>query len=73
MESLVRVGFGARGFIYFLMGLIAFQVAFGARSAGRPKRCPPNVRGPTDQSDLLILVMVGLVGYSLWGLIRIFF
>ncbi len=72
-ESLVRVGFGARGFIYFLMGLIAFEVAYGARSA------PEDQKGALQMFAaqpigriLLILVMIGLVGYSLWGLIRIF-
>ncbi len=74
MEKLVRVGFGARGLIYFLMGLIAFEVAFGARSAPQDQQGALRVFAAQPIGRvLLILVMIGLVGYSLWGLIRIFF
>jgi Domain of Unknown Function (DUF1206) len=71
MEALTRLGYGVRGLIYLTMGLLALNVAFGKGGA------------PTDQQGaiaaigrqpaglfLLWLVLIGLVSYSLWGVIR---
>jgi hypothetical protein len=74
MEVLTRVGYGARGLIYFTMGLLALNVALGKGGA------------PTDQQGaiaaigrqpaglvLLWAILLGLVSYSLWGVIRAVF
>jgi hypothetical protein len=71
VEALTRLGYGVRGVIYFTMGLLALNVAFGKSS------------GPIDQQSaiaaigrqpagmvLLWLILIGLVSYSLWGVIR---
>lgn len=71
IEALTRLGYGVRGIIYFTMGLLALNVAFGKSS------------GPIDQQSaiaaigrqpagmvLLLVILVGLVSYSLWGVIR---
>jgi hypothetical protein len=71
MEALTRVGYGVRGLIYIMMGLLALSVTLGKSGA------------PTDQQGaiaaigrqpagmvLLWVVLIGLVSYSLWGVIR---
>jgi hypothetical protein len=71
MEALTRVGYGVRGLIYLVMGLLALNVTLGKSGA------------PTDQQGaiaaigrqpagmvLLWVVLIGLVSYSLWGVIR---
>lgn len=71
MEALARLGFGVRGLIYFVMGLLALDVTLGKGGA------------PTDQQGaiaaigrqpaglvLLWVVLIGLVSYALWGVIR---
>jgi len=74
MEALARIGYGVRGLIYITMGLLAVSVALGKGGA------------PTDQQGaiaaigkqpaglaLLWVVLIGLISYSLWGLIRAIF
>jgi hypothetical protein len=74
MEKLVRMGFGARGLIYFMMGLVAFQVAYGTRTAPEDQQGALTVFATQPLGRiLLVLVLIGLIGYSLWGLIRIIF
>jgi len=71
MEALTRVGYGVRGLIYITMGLLAFNVVLG------------NGGAPTDQQGaiaaigrqpagmvVLWVVLLGLISYSLWGIIR---
>jgi hypothetical protein len=71
MEALERLGYGVRGLIYITMGLLALNVTLGKGGA------------PTDQQGaiaaigrqpagmvLLWVVLLGLVSYSLWGVIR---
>jgi hypothetical protein len=71
MEALTRLGYGVRGFIYIVMGLLALEVTLGKGGA------------PTDQQGaiaaigrqpagivLLWVVLIGLVCYALWGVIR---
>ena len=71
VETLTRLGYGARGLLYGTMGVMALQVAVGAR------------RSPTDQQGaiaaigrqpgarvLLVAVLAGLICYALWGVFR---
>lgn len=71
LEWLARFGYLTRGVLYFLVGMIAVQVAIGARGATEGKE------GALETIDkqpfgkmLLIAVVIGLAGYALWGLIR---
>jgi hypothetical protein len=72
MERLTRLGYGIKGLIYITIGLLAIQGALG--------------RGSTTTADqlgairtfsklpfaqvLLWIVLIGLVSYALWGVIR---
>ena len=71
MERLARLGYGIKGLIYITMGLLAIQGALG------------KAKTPADQFGaistfsklpfahvLLWIVLIGLVSYALWGVIR---
>jgi len=71
MERLARLGYGVKGLIYITMGLLAIQGALG------------NAKTPADQLGairtfsklpfaqvLLWVVLIGLISYFLWGIIR---
>ena len=74
VEFLARLGFGARGLIYLMMGVIAVQVAHGGRTAPADQQGALVAIGAQPGGNiLLILVLIGLAGYSLWGVIRAIF
>lgn len=74
METLARLGFGARGLIYFMMGLVAIRVAMGsAGGAVDQQGALAAVAAEPFGRILLWIVLIGLVGYTLWGLIRVVF
>ena len=71
MERLTRLGYGIKGLIYIMIGLLAIQGALG------------KAKTPADQFGairtfsklpfahvLLWVVLIGLVSYALWGIIR---
>ena len=71
MERLARLGYGIKGLIYITIGLLAIQGALG------------NAKTPADQLGairtfsqlpfaqvLLWVVLIGLISYSLWGIVR---
>ena len=71
MERLTRLGYAIKGFIYVTIGLLAIQGALGQGKT------------PVDQLGairtfskfpfgqvLLWVVLIGLISYSLWGVIR---
>ena len=73
MDRLTRLGYGIKGVIYILMGLLAFQGATGKSHT------------PADQLGAIVaisklpygkvmlwVVLIGLISYALWGLIRAF-
>ena len=71
MEALTRVGYGARGLIYVMMGVLALGVVLGKGGA------PANQQGAIEAIGkqpagmiLLWAVLLGLISYSLWGVIR---
>lgn len=71
MEVLARMGFAARGLLYFVMGLISLQVARGAAGAPADQQGALSAIATLPVGRILLIIMVvGLVGYSLWGLIR---
>jgi hypothetical protein len=70
-EWLARAGFVARGLIYGIIGVLAIKLAVGAGGAttnqqGAMKAIAHQPFGRV----LLILVAIGLAGYSLWRLTR---
>jgi hypothetical protein len=74
MEWLTRIGYGVRGIIYITMGLLAVGVAFGKGGALTDQQGAINLisRQPAGLVSLWV-ILVGLVSYSLWGIIRAVF
>ena len=72
-EVLARAGFVARGVIYAVIGLLAVKLALGdggktTNQSGALKTIAQQPFGKV----LLMLVAIGLAGYSLWRLFRAF-
>jgi len=70
-EVLARAGFLARGLVYGIIGVLAFRLAIGA--GGKITNQQGAMHTVAHQSFgtfLLVLVAIGLGGYSLWRLLR---
>jgi hypothetical protein len=71
METMLRVGYVVRGLIYGVIGLLAVRVALGD---GGQITDPQGAIAALGQSPLgaalLWFILIGLVGYGLWGFIR---
>lgn len=70
-EALARAGFVARGVVYAIIGVLALKLAFGhggklTNQQGALKTVAHQPFGKV----LLVLVAIGLGGYSLWRLVR---
>ncbi len=71
MEGLTRVGYGVRGLIYITMGLLAFDVVLGKGGAPTDQQGAIAVIGNQPAGVFFLwVVLIGLVSYSLWGVIR---
>lgn len=71
MEKLIRLGYVVRGLVWGVIGLLAFQVALGSGGKLTDQQGAIAALGNTPAGQILLYVMlVGLVGYALWGLIR---
>lgn len=71
MESLTRLGYAVKGFIYIAIGFLAVAGALGKSST------PADQLGAIVEfsklphaSILLWIILIGLISYSLWGVIR---
>lgn len=74
VEKLARFGFAAKGFVYFVVGLLAAQAALGV--GGRTTDTSGALNTIVSQpfgKFLLALVTVGLVGYALWRFVELIF
>jgi hypothetical protein len=73
VEGLARFGYVVRGLLYIVVGILAVQVALGMGGEATDKRGAIEVIGAQPFGKfLLVIMLVGLIGYSLWGLIRAF-
>ena len=71
MEALTRYGYGVRGLIYIVMGLLALQVTLGKGGAlASPQGAIAEIGKQPAGMILLWVVLVGLISYSLWGVVR---
>jgi len=71
METLTRIGYGVRGLIYITMGLLAVQVALGKGGAlESPLGAIAKIGKQPAGMFLLWVVLLGLVSYTLWGVVR---
>ncbi len=71
VERLVRLGYAMRGVLYLVLGLVAAGVVLGTRSA--PKDTTGAIAEIAAQpygQFLLVVMAIGLAGYSLWGFVR---
>jgi hypothetical protein len=74
MEALARLGYGVRGLIYIMMGLLTLNVVLGKGGAptGQQGAIAAIGRQPPGMV-LLWVILLGLISYSLWGVIRAVF
>jgi hypothetical protein len=71
MEVLTRLGYGVRGLIYIIMGLLALQVALGKGGGlASPQGAIAAIGKQPAGLILLWVVLIGLVSYALWGVVR---
>ncbi|HIK05224.1 MAG TPA: DUF1206 domain-containing protein [Trichormus sp. M33_DOE_039] len=67
VERLARLGYAAKGLVYFIVGLLAAQAAFG--SGGKTTDTSGALETIVTQpfgKFLLSIVTLGLIGYALW-------
>lgn len=74
VDWVVRLGFVVRGLIYITIGGLALQLALGS---GGETTDPTGAIATLGQLPLgkpfLIVIAIGLAGYSLWGFVRAIF
>ncbi len=71
MEALLRLGYLVRGVVYGVIGLLALQAALGVGGTlTDPKGAIAAIGGTPLGGILLYIILVGLLSYGLWGLIR---
>jgi hypothetical protein len=74
IERLERFGFVIRGLIYFIIGVLALQLALGAGGATATPTSAIALIGRQPMGQLLlVIVAAGLAGYALWGFVRAIF
>ena len=74
VEGLARFGYATRGLIYFVIGLLTILLAFRYVARATDQQGAIAMIGKQPLGRLLLwLVLIGLVCYSLWGLILTIF
>jgi hypothetical protein len=74
MEGFERLGYGVRGLIYITMGLLALAVTLGKGGAPVTPQGAISAIGRQPAGMIILwVVLIGLVSYSLWGVIRAIF
>ncbi|MFN6564608.1 MAG: DUF1206 domain-containing protein [Nostoc sp. ChiSLP01] len=71
VEKLARLGYAAKGLVYFIVGLLAAQAAFG--SGGKTTDSSGALETIVTQpfgKFLLSIVTLGLIGYALWRFVQ---
>jgi hypothetical protein len=71
MENLTRLGYGVKGFLYIAIGFIAIAGALGRSKTPADQLGAIETFSKLPYADLLLwVILIGLVSYSLWGVIR---
>lgn len=71
MESLTRLGYGVRGLIYIVMGILAFRLVLGqGGTLASPQEAIATIGRQPAGEIILWVVLIGLISYSLWGFVR---
>jgi hypothetical protein len=69
VDWLARAGFGARGVMYVIIGILAIQIAFGSSGHKADQSGAVRVVGNTPfGAALLWLLVIGFAGMALWRL-----
>jgi hypothetical protein len=71
VENVERLGYVARGLLYIIMGGLALQLVTG--SGGKtsdPVGALKFIAGQPYGKTLLVVMIIGLAGYSFWGFMR---
>jgi uncharacterized membrane protein YqhA len=67
IRGLARVGYAAKGVVYLIIGILAFQAAFGpGGKTTDSKGAFVTIAGKPFGEALLWILIVGLIGYSVW-------
>lgn len=71
MDRLARLGYAVKGFIYVAIGFIAFRGALGQSSTPADQLGAIGSFGKLPYAEIFLwIILIGLISYSLWGLIR---
>ncbi|GHF41323.1 hypothetical protein HNQ07_001490 [Deinococcus metalli] len=71
LEALARVGYASKGVVYGMLGFLALSVAVGRGGATTDTQgALLRLQDLPGGSALMWLLVVGLVGYALWQLLR---
>lgn len=71
VERLARLGYAIKGLVYFIVGLLAAQAAFG--TGGETTDTSGALEAIVTQpfgKFLLMIVTIGLIGYALWRFVQ---
>src|SRR5579885_988703 len=71
VETIMRLGYIVRGLIYAVIGVLAVQVAVVGRGTFAESQGAIVTMSKTPLGKILLyVILVGLVGYAFWGLVR---
>jgi len=71
METLMRLGYVVRGLVYGAIGVLAFQVVINKGGTLTDTQGAIAALGKTSLGSILLyVILLGLIGYALWGVIR---
>ena len=71
MERLARLGYGIKGLIYITIGLLAIQGALGRGKTPADQLGAIRTFSQLPFAHVLLwVVLIGLISYSLWGIVR---
>jgi len=74
IQRLERFGYIVKGVIYIVIGLLALELAIGAGGAtANPTSAITLIGKQPFGKVFLVLIAIGLAGYSLWGFVRAIF
>jgi hypothetical protein len=66
LKWVMRAGYGARGLIYVIVGVLAFMAAFAAQQAFGTKGALQTLRDEPMGVTALWVIGIGLLGYMIW-------
>ncbi len=71
MDRLARLGYAVKGLIYITIGLVAVQGVLGKSSTPADQLGAIRALGKLPYAPFILwVILIGLISYSLWGLIR---